>query len=70
MVALLQAVAVQGAHKGWELQQADLTVAAMDELKVYNLRRLFAQRGEEFMDPKTAQVTKKPPKARTVSGTM
>ena len=61
---------MQGAHKGWELKQADLTVAGLDELTVYNLRRLFAQRGEEFMDPKTAQIGKKPPKLRTVSGTM
>ncbi len=70
MAAAWQAVAVQGAHKGWELKQADLTVAGLDELTVYNLRRLFAHRGEEFMDLKTAQIGKKPPKARTVSGTM
>ena len=61
---------MQGAHKGWELKQADLTVAGLDELTVYNLRRLFAQRGEEFMDIKTAQITKKPPTLKTVNGTM
>ena len=61
---------MQGAHKGWELKQADLTVAGLDELTVYNLRRLFAQRGDEFMDLKTAQVKRKPPQRRTVSGTL
>jgi hypothetical protein len=38
----VQAVAVQGAHKHYQLQQADLTCSSLDELTVYNIRRLFA----------------------------
>ena len=38
----MQAVAVQGAHKHYQLQQADLTCSSLDELTVYNIRRLFA----------------------------
>lgn len=37
-----QAVAVQGAHKHYQLQQADLTCSSLSELTVYNIRRLFA----------------------------
>jgi hypothetical protein len=33
---------VQGAHKHYQLQQADLTCSSLDELTVYNIRRLFA----------------------------
>ena len=47
---IVQAVAVQGAHKGYQLQAADLTCSAMSELSVYNVRRLFANRGYEAMD--------------------
>ena len=61
---------MQGAHKGWELKQADLTVAGLDELTVYNLRRLFAQRGDEFMDLRIDQIKKKPPTLKTINGTM
>ena len=50
MLNALQAVAVQGAHKGYHLQAADLTCSAMTELSVYNVRRLFANRGYEAMD--------------------
>lgn len=41
---------MQGAHKGYELQAADLTCSAMSELSVYNVRRLFANKGYEAMD--------------------
>lgn len=44
-----QAVAVQGAHRGYELKQADVTCSTMTELTVYNMRRLFANRGTERM---------------------
>lgn len=47
---MLQAVAVQGAHKAYHLQAADLTCSAMSELSVYNVRRLFANKGYEAMD--------------------
>lgn len=46
----MKAVAVLGEYKGYQLKQADLTCAKMDELSVYNLRRLFANSGTEFMD--------------------
>ena len=43
----VQAVAVQGAHKHYQLQQADLTCSSLDELTVYNIRRLFALKVRE-----------------------
>jgi hypothetical protein len=46
----LQAVAVQGAHRGYELKQADVTCSVMTELSVINMRRLFANRGVERMN--------------------
>ncbi len=45
-----QAVAIQGAHRGYQLKSADLTCSSLSDLSVYNLRRLFANRGFEFMD--------------------
>lgn len=45
-----QAVAVRSVHKGHHLKAADLTCAAMSELSVYNVRRLFSNTGAEFMD--------------------
>ena len=59
-----QAVAVQGAHKGYHLQAADLTCSAMSELSVYNVRRLFANRGYEAMDLRHQFVGKKPTSTR------
>ena len=59
-----QAVAVQGAHKGYQLQAADLTCSAMSELSVYNVRRLFANRGYEAMDLRHQFVGKKPTEGR------
>jgi beta-phosphoglucomutase-like phosphatase (HAD superfamily) len=49
--ASMAAVAVASPrHPAWSLAEADLTVGAMDELTVQNVRRLFAARGAEFMD--------------------
>eukprot|EP00891_Asterochloris_glomerata_P006619 jgi/Astpho2/6619/Aster-04985 len=45
----MKAVAVQGVNKGYQLKAADLTVGQLSELSVYNVRRLFANRGSEFM---------------------
>lgn len=45
----MKAVAVQGKHRCYELRQADLTCSSLADLSVYNLRRLFANRGTEFM---------------------
>lgn len=47
---LTQAVAVRSMHKGHHLKAADLTCAAMSDLSVYNVRRLFSNQGSEFMD--------------------
>lgn len=48
----MRAVAVIGPCTAPQLRSADLTVASLDELSVYNIRRLFANRGNEFMDLK------------------
>ena len=60
----VQAVAVQGAHKGYQLQAADLTCSSLSELSVYNVRRLFANRGYEAMDLRHQFVGKKPTEGR------
>ena len=39
-----------GTHPAWKLHAADLTCSSLDELTVYNLRRLFANSGNEFME--------------------
>lgn len=46
----MRAVAIIGAHPAYRLRNADLTIASMNELSVVNIRRLFANRGSEFMD--------------------
>jgi len=43
-------VAVLGLHTAWELQSADLTVPALDDLTTYNIRRLFSSVGDAPMD--------------------
>lgn len=48
----LKAICVQGWHKGFELRSADLKVTRLDELSVFNIRRLFSNRGNELMDLK------------------
>ena len=48
--SVLQAVAVQGTYPAWKLRQADVTCSSLTELTVYNLRRLFANSGNEHMD--------------------
>ncbi|DBA94566.1 TPA: hypothetical protein ACH3X1_002151 [Trebouxia sp. C0004] len=60
----MKAVAVQGAHKGYQLQAADLTCSALSELSVYNVRRLFANCGYEAMDLRHQFVGKKPTEGR------
>ena len=55
-----QAVAVQGTYPAWKLRQADVTCSSLSELTVYNLRRLFAYSGQEFMD--TQKQIQAPPK--------
>lgn len=41
-----QVVAVLGSYAAWELQSADMTIRAMDELTIFNIRRLFSEVGE------------------------
>eukprot|EP00850_Spirogloea_muscicola_P001222 SM000004S15092 [mRNA] locus=s4:1253020:1256259:+ [translate_table: standard] len=60
----MKAVALIGPHRAYELTQADLAVSSFTELSVINLRRLFANRGAEFMDLQKQQEPKKPPKRR------
>ena len=73
----MQAVAVQGTHPAYKLGQADLTCSSLSELSVYNIRRLFATRGSDFMDKKKAFVASRggPPGAggsrwRVANGTI
>lgn len=56
----MKAVAVMGPHTAPQLRSADLTIGSMTELTVYNLRRLFANRGSEFMDLKKGRVGQGP----------
>jgi len=63
----MKVVAVQGSFKGYQLKQADLTCASLDELTVYNLRRLFANRGSEFMDHMKGKGTKKENRDNTIA---
>lgn len=61
-----QAVAVQGRH----LKQADLSVGSLSELAIYNIRRLFANRGSEFMALQQKAADAPAPKRRIRNGTM
>lgn len=65
----MRAVALLGAHKAFDLKNADLTCANMRELTVYNIRRLFANRGNEHMDLRTKNIGKQPPKRRLTNAT-
>jgi len=68
----MKAVGVQGTHRGFELGTADLTVSAMDELKIYNIRRLFANVGTEFMDLQLEFVgdVENPPNKRRITNAL
>ncbi len=52
------------------LQTADLSVGSLSELAVYNIRRLFANRGSEFMSLQRATDSKGPAKRRIRNGTL
>eukprot|EP01024_Parvocaulis_polyphysoides_P022682 TRINITY_DN21032_c0_g2_i2.p1 TRINITY_DN21032_c0_g2~~TRINITY_DN21032_c0_g2_i2.p1 ORF type:complete len:322 (-),score=14.21 TRINITY_DN21032_c0_g2_i2:288-1196(-) len=52
----MKVVAVLGDYKAYQLKGADLTCSSMNELTVYNIRRLFANRGNEFMDWRKQQL--------------
>ncbi len=71
----MQAVAVQGLRPGYQLGQADLRCSNLSELSIYNIRRLFANRGADFMDLKKAVNSKQGSSGngrrwRTASGTI
>uniref|UniRef100_A0A0D6R308 FCP1 homology domain-containing protein n=1 Tax=Araucaria cunninghamii TaxID=56994 RepID=A0A0D6R308_ARACU len=56
----MKVVALIGSHPAYELVQADLAVASFSELSVINLRRLFANKGSEFMEPQKQIVQRRP----------
>ena len=41
---------LQGAYRPHQLKAADITCSSLTELSVINLRRMFANMGQEFMD--------------------
>jgi beta-phosphoglucomutase-like phosphatase (HAD superfamily) len=55
----MRAVALMSPHTAPQLAGADLAIAAMDELSVYNVRRLFANAGSEFMDLRKQRVSER-----------
>lgn len=65
----MKAVALIGSHPAYELTQADLAVSSFSELSVINLRRLFANRGAEFMDLQKQPSEKTPPRRRIITDT-
>lgn len=66
----MKAVALIGSHPAYELTQADLAVSSFSELSVINLRRLFANKGAEFMDLQKQPAEKKPPKRKITTDTV
>lgn len=46
---------LQGAYRPHQLKAADITCSSLTELSVINLRRMFANMGQEFMDLKKQQ---------------
>lgn len=46
----MKSVAVSSWYPAYQLKQADLTCPRLETLTVYNVRRLFANSGDEFMD--------------------
>ncbi len=65
----MKAVAVQSPFKAYELKAADLTCASLAELSVYNVRRLFANVGAEFMDLMQQKNSQQTPRRRGTTTT-
>jgi beta-phosphoglucomutase-like phosphatase (HAD superfamily) len=65
----MKAVALIGSHPAYELTQSDLAVSSFADLSVMNLRRLFANKGAEFMDLQKQPEEKKPAKRRLMMDT-
>lgn len=66
----MMAVALIGPHPAYELVQADLAVASFSELSIMNLKRLFANRGTNFMDLQKQIIEKSPPKRKLMIDTI
>ncbi|KAG2436004.1 hypothetical protein HYH02_011717 [Chlamydomonas schloesseri] len=64
------AVPVSPDYPAYKLRGADVTVARLSDLTVYNLRRLFANSGEEFMDLRKQRSDDKPANRRRVASAM
>lgn len=66
----MRAVAVIGRCTAPQLRAADLTVGSLDEMSVYNIRRLFSNRGNEFMDLNKKRAEEAPLARKLRNGTM
>ncbi|KAA0032417.1 pseudouridine-5'-phosphatase [Cucumis melo var. makuwa] len=66
----MMAIALIGAHRAYDLVQADLAVGSYNELSVINLRRLFANKGSTFMDLQKQSVEKAPSKRKLTIDTI
>ncbi|ONK62447.1 uncharacterized protein A4U43_C07F3950 [Asparagus officinalis] len=66
----MMAVALIGPHRAYELVQADLAVGSFSELSIINLKRLFANRGTNFMDLQKQIIEKSPPKRKLMIDTI
>lgn len=64
------AVALIGSHPAYELVQADVAVASFSELSVFNLRRLFSNKGFKFMDLQKQIVEKRPSRRKLIVDTI
>lgn len=62
-------VAVAGHYPAYKLTSADVTCAALNTLTIYNVRRLFANSGSEFMDLKKMRSDDIPRKRRIANAT-
>jgi beta-phosphoglucomutase-like phosphatase (HAD superfamily) len=63
----MKAIAVPGRFKAYQLTQADLTCTSLASLTVFNIRKLFANQGQEFMDLKHGYSNEQPPNRRRVT---
>lgn len=59
----MKVIALQKWARGFDLKSADLTCQSLSELTVYNIRRLFSNRGSEWMDHQL-QWSGAPPRTR------
>ncbi|CAG7877914.1 hypothetical protein BRARA_E02973 [Brassica rapa] len=66
----MMAIGLIGAHRAYDLVQADLAVGNFYELSVINLRRLFANKGSTFMEHEKQIIEKSPPKRKLTIDTI